>query len=144
MAKRTNDPEIVKTRLKELRKEKGLTQLELSNAIHFSVSTIKQYENGYRIPDKANLDILANFYGVPARYILGEIDWRTIWEKYLLHFSADALSESQFEIQLFDWFYAKYGINPDEYPAEVLSCFFYDIDQFIREQVEKLNSENKK
>ena len=109
MAKRTNDPNVVKARLKALRKEKGLTQLELANAIHFSVSTIKQYENGYRIPDKANLDILADFYGVPARYILGEIDWRTILEKYQSYLSAEALSESRFEIQLFDWFYAKYA-----------------------------------
>lgn len=141
MAKRTNDPNVVKARLKALRKEKGLTQLELSNAIHFSVSTIKQYENGYRIPDKANLDILADFYGVPARYILGEIDWRTFWEKYPI--TDEALSESRFEIQLFDWFYAKYGMDPEDYPVEVLSGFFDDIDHFIRERVKMLNSETK-
>ena len=142
MAKRTNDPNVVKARLKALRKEKGLTQLELSNAIHFSVSTIKQYENGYRIPDKANLDILADFYGVPARYILGEIDWRTFWEKYPI--TDEALSESRFEIQLFDWFYAKYGMDPEDYPVEVLSGFFDDIDHFIWERVKMLNSETKK
>lgn len=139
MAKRTNDPNVVKARLKALRKENGLTQLELANAIHFSVSTIKQYENGYRIPDKANLDVLADFYGVPARYILGEIDWRTLWEKY--HITDEALSESRFEIQLFDWFYAKYGIEPEYYPGEVLTSFFDDIDKFIRERVKMLKSE---
>ena len=61
MTKRIHNPEIVKERLKQLRKEKGLTQKEVAQRINFSVSTIKQYENGYRIPDEANLKILSDF-----------------------------------------------------------------------------------
>ena len=81
MTKRIHNPEIVKERLKQLRKDKGLTQKEVAQRINFSVSTIKQYENGYRIPDEANLKILSDFYKVYPQYILGETDYRNSWDK---------------------------------------------------------------
>lgn len=82
MTKRIHNPKIVKERLKQLRKEKGLTQKEVAQRINFSVSTIKQYENGYRIPDEANLKILSDFYKVYPQYILGETNYQNYWDKY--------------------------------------------------------------
>ena len=82
MTQRKYNPIIVKNRLKELRNEKGMTQKEVAEAIHFSVSTIKQYENGYRIPDNENLQILSAFYNVNPKYILGEIDFKNQFDKW--------------------------------------------------------------
>ncbi len=58
-------------RLKELRKEKKLTQEELASEIGVSKITILRWENGERQikPDKAQT--LADFFGVPVGYLLG-------------------------------------------------------------------------
>ena len=96
MTKRTHDSLVVKTRLKELRNEMGITQKEVAERINFSVSTIKQYENGYRIPDEENLTILASFYDVFPRYILGEINYRNDAEKFsiwLNHYDSNHKNE---------------------------------------------------
>ena len=74
---------IVGERLKELRNNAGLTQKQVGEAIHLSVSTIKHYEGGYRIPDKDNLNILASFYKVYPSYILGTTPFKTPLEETL-------------------------------------------------------------
>ena len=58
-------------RLKELRKEKKLTQKELADKINVSKITVLRWENGERQikPDKA--EKLADFFGVSVRYLLG-------------------------------------------------------------------------
>ncbi len=71
--KRLADPAIVSSRLKALRKEKGLTQIAVSSLTGISLPAIKQYETGARIPDSVNIYILSNFYKVDVRYILGKI-----------------------------------------------------------------------
>ena len=58
-------------RLKELRKEKGLTQVELANIVNVSKITVLRWENEERQikPDKAQQ--LADFFGVSVGYLLG-------------------------------------------------------------------------
>lgn len=58
-------------RLKELRKEKKLTQKELADKINVSKITVLRWENGERQikPDKA--EKLADFFGVSVGYLLG-------------------------------------------------------------------------
>ena len=58
-------------RLKELRKEKKLTQEELASEIGVSKITILRWENGERQikPDKAQA--LADYFGVSVGYLLG-------------------------------------------------------------------------
>ena len=58
-------------RLKELRKEKKLTQEELAGEIGVSKITILRWENGERQikPDKAQA--LADYFGVSVGYLLG-------------------------------------------------------------------------
>ena len=77
-------------RLKELRKEKKLTQEELAGEIGVSKITILRWENGERQikPDKAQA--LADYFGVSVGYLLGyEASTRT-----------DSLSDSIFNLQL--------------------------------------------
>ena len=61
-------------RLKELRKEKKLTQEELARDIGVSKITILRWENGERQikPDKAQR--LADYFGVSVGYLLGYDD----------------------------------------------------------------------
>ena len=63
-------------RLKELRKEKKLTQEELAGEIGVSKITILRWENGERQikPDKAQA--LADYFGVSVGYLLGYSDDR--------------------------------------------------------------------
>lgn len=61
-------------RLKELRKEKKLTQKELADKINVSKITVLRWENGERQikPDKAKQ--VADFFGVSVGYLLGYSD----------------------------------------------------------------------
>ena len=61
-------------RLKELRKEKRLTQKELADKINVSKITVLRWENGERQikPEKAKK--LADYFGVSVGYLLGYDD----------------------------------------------------------------------
>ena len=58
-------------RLKELRKEKKLTQQELADTFQVSKRTVQYWENGESQikPDKAQK--LAEYFGVSVGYLLG-------------------------------------------------------------------------
>lgn len=50
--------------LLKLRKERGLTQAEVSNAVGIRVLTYQHYEYGEREPRVSKLVALADFYGL--------------------------------------------------------------------------------
>ena len=56
--------------LKELRKEKGLTQEQFAEQFNLSRRTVSRWENGNNMPDLDMLLALANFYGVDIRKIM--------------------------------------------------------------------------
>jgi len=58
-------------RLKELRKNKNLTQEELGNIIHVNKMTYNGYENENRQPSIETLCKLADFYNVTLDYLVG-------------------------------------------------------------------------
>jgi transcriptional regulator with XRE-family HTH domain len=58
-------------RLKELRKEKGLTQSEVAGAMGLDRSTYGKYETGDSIPDLDKLSWLAAYFDVSTDYLLG-------------------------------------------------------------------------
>ena len=57
--------------LRQLRKSRQMTQLELANALQISRSTIGMYEKGSREPDFATLEIIADYFNVDIDYLLG-------------------------------------------------------------------------
>ena len=61
-------------RLKELRTEKELSQLELAAATGISKSAIAFWETGKRIPNALAIITLARFFEVSTDYLLGEED----------------------------------------------------------------------
>ena len=58
-------------RLKELRIEKGVGQIELAQAINVSKGIISLWENGLREPKLSNLIALAKFFEVSLDYLVG-------------------------------------------------------------------------
>ena len=63
---------ILGKRLKELRKEKGLTQQELGDLINVTKVSICCYENGTRTPTLDTLLELEKVFGVSLTYFLGQ------------------------------------------------------------------------
>ena len=60
-----------KTRMKELRKELGLTQEELGAKFHLNKSSISKYEKGIQTPDMESLMNISNFFNVSLDYLIG-------------------------------------------------------------------------
>lgn len=62
---------VFATRLKELRKEKQLGQVELAEKINVGKSIISLWENGQCEPTLSRLVELALFFGVSIDYLVG-------------------------------------------------------------------------
>ena len=58
-------------RLKELRNEKELSQVQLANATGLSKSAISFWETGDRVPNAQAIITLAKYFGVTTDYLLG-------------------------------------------------------------------------
>lgn len=58
-------------RLKELRKEMGLTQQELADGCKLGRRTISDYERGITMPGAVELNQLSAFFNVTVDYLLG-------------------------------------------------------------------------
>ena len=63
-------------RLRQLRKEKELSQQEVADALGFDKMTISGYENRKRHPRFDTIDTLADFLDVDINYLLGSSDQR--------------------------------------------------------------------
>ena len=61
-------------RLKELRKERSVTQQSLANSAQISRSIISEYESGLVEPTLTMLKKLADFFNVSTDYLLGRTD----------------------------------------------------------------------
>jgi transcriptional regulator with XRE-family HTH domain len=62
---------MFKNRLKELRQEKGIGQVELAQKIGVSKGVISFWENGLREPNMHSLILLAQFFEVTIDYLVG-------------------------------------------------------------------------
>ena len=59
------------TRLKELRKQQGVTQLKLAMDLHMNQNTISRYETGEREAGYEELIRIADYFDVSIDYLLG-------------------------------------------------------------------------
>lgn len=59
-------------KLKKLRKEQGLTQLDLSESLFVSRQAISGWEAGTSRPSTENLQFLSKLYNVPMEYLLDD------------------------------------------------------------------------
>ena len=61
-------------RLKKLRLERKVKQVQLARAIGLTQQAISLYENNLREPDLKTLTKIADFFGVSVDYLLGRTD----------------------------------------------------------------------
>ena len=66
--------DIVGNNLKELRKEKGLTQIAMQMQTGIEQALISKYENGEIIPPTETLILLADFFDTNIDYLLDRTD----------------------------------------------------------------------
>ena len=59
-------------KLASLRKQNGLTQLELAEKLNVSRQAISRWEVGTAVPSTDNLRVLSNLYGVSVDYLLND------------------------------------------------------------------------
>lgn len=64
-------------RIRQLRKEKGITQEELGKLFNLRKSTISQYESGKSNPDYDTLVKISKYFNCSIDYLLGKSDYRT-------------------------------------------------------------------
>ena len=65
----------MKERLKLLRKQKGVTQKTVADAIGVTLSAYSNYEQGIREPNNQILVNLCQYFDVSADYLLGLEDF---------------------------------------------------------------------
>jgi len=63
-------------RIKQLREEKGLSQIELAKLLNISNTTLSQYETNQRVPSDEIKIKLAEFFNCSVDYLLGRTDIR--------------------------------------------------------------------
>jgi len=61
----------MKERLKQLRKDKGVSQKDVAKEIGVTVSAYSNYEQGLREPSNQILINICKYYDVTADYLLG-------------------------------------------------------------------------
>lgn len=61
-------------RLKELRKQRGISQLKLAMDLSMNQNSISRYESGIREADYATLIKLADYFQVSIDYLLERTD----------------------------------------------------------------------
>lgn len=61
-------------RLRELRKQRGISQLKLAMDLGMNQNTISRYENGEREADYQTLILLADYFNVSIDYLLERSD----------------------------------------------------------------------
>ena len=61
-------------RLKELRKQRKISQVRLAIDLNLSQNSISRYENGEREADYTTLIRIADYFNVSIDYLLGRTD----------------------------------------------------------------------
>lgn len=70
-----------KDRLKGLREDKDLTQLELAEALSITRTAIANYEAGFREPDIAQLVKIADYFDTTLDYLLCRTNLKLSFKK---------------------------------------------------------------
>ena len=65
---------VLAERLKELRKEAHLTQVELARRLVIGQSSYADWERGKKNPTQENLIKIAQFFDISLDYLLGNVD----------------------------------------------------------------------
>lgn len=93
-------------RLNELKDKTGLTQQDIVKGSRISQSTLSQYFSGKRLPSKANIKKLADFFNVPVEQIDPRLDTTSIVKNEIAQKIDKVVSK----------------LDPEPYQRNVLTC----------------------
>ena len=65
-------------RIRDLREDRDLRQIDVANAVGIDQQTISNYETGRTRPDSEALIRLADYFGVSIDYLVGRTDTETL------------------------------------------------------------------
>ncbi|AZO96033.1 HD domain-containing phosphohydrolase [Halocella sp. SP3-1] len=116
-------------RLKNLRKEKNISQEKLANDLGYSRSTIANYEQNTRLPSADVLTRIADYFEVSLDYLLGRSNIRLSLKDYLTHNTPSILLFIDFES----------GKIIEHSPA-ALSYYGYTREQFLNKTIFDLHT----
>lgn len=91
-------------RIRELREDKDLRQIDVANATGIDQKTLSNYETGKTNPDSFAIIALAKFFGVTTDYLLGVSDRNFKDTKTIIKYIdniKDELSEIKKHLNLF-------------------------------------------
>lgn len=71
----------MKNRIKDLREDANMRQIDLANSVGIDQRTISNYETGKTYPDSFALIKLADFFGVSIDYLVGRTDYNAFSSK---------------------------------------------------------------
>jgi transcriptional regulator with XRE-family HTH domain len=84
-------------RLRQIRKEKGLTQAEVAKLLSIGESTVSFYESGKRQPDYETLVRLSEAFKVSTDFLLGKTDIKNPIETIAAHHDGEDWTEEELE-----------------------------------------------
>ena len=127
-------------RIAMLRRESGMSQMELAKYLKLSQQTISKYENGKADPDKDTLIKLSELFNVSTDYIIGNSDKRdhselTYKDNRDIAKTVDLLKDQVYNNKRGELNYN--GVKVDDNDAE----FLMDTIEFALTQIKKKNKE---
>lgn len=143
MPRKKYDPSVVMKKIKQLRKEKGVTQKELAEGAGIGLSTVKQYETGKRIPDQFNLKRIADYFGILEGWIVGETPYKTDIERISATVSDEQYAEIYKELAFWNWMRKQFNLDFDlsQYSPDQLGKLENDIKDYTKFKIDQLKKE---
>ncbi|SHH63392.1 DNA-binding transcriptional regulator, XRE-family HTH domain [Caloranaerobacter azorensis DSM 13643] len=111
-------------RLKLLREEKNLRQIDLAKILNISRQSVSNYENGVRFPnDELLLRRIAEFFDVSIDYLLGVTNIRNYYHRNIENIEAK-----------------ENGIDYKIDKKTALNNLFYEVDDLPSDKIEKITA----
>ena len=119
-------------RLRQVRKQKGLTVKEVADEIGFSETRLHQYETEKREPKKETWIKLADYYNVPASYLMGLPEGLIRYIDRLGDMTFESLQDA-----IIQWGYVRNIISTKNTPKQ-----FMKVTEELGELAEGINKDN--
>ena len=113
-------------RLKELRKEKNLTQVELGSMLNYGYTTIANYENGRNHPSLKDIIRIANIFDVSVDYLIGNSDVKymerkNLWYKKIMK----QLKQNDISLKNTDYFFMEFYYQYQLFSISNIEIFLF-------------------
>ena len=92
------EKDIAKNRIRELREDRDLRQIDVANAVGIDQRSLSNYETGKTNPDSYAIIKLAQYFGVTCDYLLG-VSERSLNNQQVVIDEIEDIRKRLFEIE---------------------------------------------